>query len=396
MCAAGADPDPVRHAHLCPLSPLRPLRPRSCPGPPRRPAATPRWDARPPDLQRPHRPAPGRGRAPGRRARRHRRRPLRPRARLRGSPPRRPATTPAPLGSLEGTSCSRPSRLDGVDDRRRRAARPRRRRRPLGATSSPRLSELGLAALHGSSPDVSIAGYSLGGGMGWLARKHGLQTNSVTAIELVTADGELVRADADARARAVLGAARRRRQLRRRHRDRVRRSTRSRERLRRRALLPVRARGRGAARLARVAARAARRGHLGRPQLLQLPAAPGSPRAAARQSFAIVEAAFLGGEAEARELLAPLRALGPAMDTFAMVPPAELGDLHMDPREPLPYRQRPRAARRAARRRHRRARRRGRPRLGLAARAGRSSATSAARSPGARRAPARGRRCPAS
>ena len=60
----------------------------------------------------------------------------------------------------------------------------------------PRLSEHGLAALHGSSPDVGIAGYSLGGGMGWLARKHGLQANSVTAIELVTADGVHRRVDA--------------------------------------------------------------------------------------------------------------------------------------------------------------------------------------------------------
>jgi len=31
--------------------------------------------------------------------------------------------------------------------------------------------------------------------MGWLARKHGLQANSVTAFELVTADGRLVRTD---------------------------------------------------------------------------------------------------------------------------------------------------------------------------------------------------------
>ena len=54
----------------------------------------------------------------------------------------------------------------------------------------------GLAALHGSSPDVAVAGYSLGGGLGWYARKLGLATNSVTAVELVTADGELVRADA--------------------------------------------------------------------------------------------------------------------------------------------------------------------------------------------------------
>ena len=32
-----------------------------------------------------------------------------------------------------------------------------------------------------------------------------------------------------------------------------------------------------------------------------------------------------------------MRDLGPLMDTFAMVPPAELGDLAMDPREPLPF-----------------------------------------------------------
>ena len=62
---------------------------------------------------------------------------------------------------------------------------------------TPLLSEHGLAALHGSSPDVGVAGYSLGGGMGWLARKHGLQANSVTAIELVTADGEARRVDAE-------------------------------------------------------------------------------------------------------------------------------------------------------------------------------------------------------
>src|SRR5262249_1530904 len=46
-------------------------------------------------------------------------------------------------------------------------------------------------------PDVGVAGYSLGGGMGWYARQLGLQTNSVTAIELVTADGSLVRATAE-------------------------------------------------------------------------------------------------------------------------------------------------------------------------------------------------------
>ena len=53
----------------------------------------------------------------------------------------------------------------------------------------------GLAALAGSSPDVGIVGYSLGGGIGFLARKHGLQANRVTAVEVVTGSGEAVRAD---------------------------------------------------------------------------------------------------------------------------------------------------------------------------------------------------------
>ncbi len=51
--------------------------------------------------------------------------------------------------------------------------------------------EGGLAALLGSSPDTGVTGFTLGGGVGWLARKHGLACNSVRAIEVVTADGEL-------------------------------------------------------------------------------------------------------------------------------------------------------------------------------------------------------------
>ena len=99
-----------------------------------------------------------------------------------------------PLGSLEGTVILNTSALTGVSiDAGARRVR-------VGAATkwekvTPRLSELGLAGLHGSSPDVGIVGYSLGGGIGWLARKHGMQTNAVTAIELVTAEGHLVRTD---------------------------------------------------------------------------------------------------------------------------------------------------------------------------------------------------------
>ena len=56
----------------------------------------------------------------------------------------------------------------------------------------------GQAVLHGSSPDVGIAGYSLGGGIGWFARKLGLATSSVTAVELVIGDGSLLRASTEA------------------------------------------------------------------------------------------------------------------------------------------------------------------------------------------------------
>jgi FAD/FMN-containing dehydrogenase len=56
---------------------------------------------------------------------------------------------------------------------------------------------VGLAPLLGSSPDVGAVGYTLGGGMGWLARKYGLSTDSVRRFELVTADGQIVNASKD-------------------------------------------------------------------------------------------------------------------------------------------------------------------------------------------------------
>ena len=54
-----------------------------------------------------------------------------------------------------------------------------------------------LAALSGSTHDVGVVGYLLGGGLSWLGRSQGLGSNHVLAIELVTADGRVVRCDAD-------------------------------------------------------------------------------------------------------------------------------------------------------------------------------------------------------
>ncbi|MEJ3742857.1 FAD-binding oxidoreductase [Actinomycetes bacterium KLBMP 9797] len=55
----------------------------------------------------------------------------------------------------------------------------------------------GLAPLSGSSPSVGVVGYTLGGGLGWLARRYGFAADSVVRADVVTADGRQVTASAD-------------------------------------------------------------------------------------------------------------------------------------------------------------------------------------------------------
>jgi hypothetical protein len=59
------------------------------------------------------------------------------------------------------------------------------------------LAEHGLAVGFGDTGSVGIGGITLGGGAGYLVRKHGLTIDSLLAAELVTADGRLVLVDAD-------------------------------------------------------------------------------------------------------------------------------------------------------------------------------------------------------
>jgi FAD/FMN-containing dehydrogenase len=238
-----------------------------------------------------------------------------------------------PLGDLEDTLLVDVRELQSV------SIDPGARRVRVGAgvkweSVVPQLSELGLAALHGSSPDVGIAGYSLGGGMGWLARKHGLQTNSVTAIELVTADGNARRVDAEHGADlfwalrggngnfGVVTAIEF-------------------------AVYPVEDLYAGVMFFPFERAEEV----LGTwieldpsfpdemmtwAKLMQFPDAPDVPEPVRGRSFTLVFGAFLGAEREGRELLAPLRDLEPAMDTFGAVAPDALSDLAMDPEDPLP------------------------------------------------------------
>ena len=195
-------------------------------------------------------------------------------------------------------------------------------------------AEHGLAALAGSSPDVGVVGYTLGGGLSWLARRHGIAANSVVAIEIVTADGALVRTDADnqpdlfwalrggggnfgvvtaiefslfeitsvyagmmlwpiERATEVLEAYSRWTET---------------------ADEDVTSTGR----------------------LLNLPPIPDIPEPFRGRSFVGIEAVFLGGQGVGERSLAEIRALGPELDTFADIPMPALSQMHMDPEHPVP------------------------------------------------------------
>jgi len=57
--------------------------------------------------------------------------------------------------------------------------------------------KFGLATGFGDTGSVGIGGLTLGGGVGYLLRKHGLTIDSLLAAEVVTADGQLLHVDAE-------------------------------------------------------------------------------------------------------------------------------------------------------------------------------------------------------
>jgi FAD/FMN-containing dehydrogenase len=88
--------------------------------------------------------------------------------------------------------------VEVLDHARRRA----RRRVRVGSgatwgTVAAALTPYGLGLTAGDTREVGVGGLTLGGGIGWMVRRHGLAIDSLVAADLVTADGELIRADAE-------------------------------------------------------------------------------------------------------------------------------------------------------------------------------------------------------
>jgi hypothetical protein len=199
---------------------------------------------------------------------------------------------------------------------------------------TPAAAKHGLAPLSGSAGDVGVVGYSVGGGVGWMTRKHGLSCNTISAAEVVTADGRLVRAGADSEPdlfwalRGGGGSFGAITEL-------------------EIELLGVRELYAGVLfwpqELSGEVLPAWRDWTAGLPEemtslgrLLNVPPFPDVPEPIRGRSFVVVEAAFLGEEAAGAQLLEPLRALGPEIDTFATIPPPGLAALHNDPPQPVP------------------------------------------------------------
>ena len=238
-----------------------------------------------------------------------------------------------PLGEMPDTILVKTHRMRGVEiDAENRSARVEAGALWMDVTGP--ASEHGLAALAGSSPDVGVVGYSLGGGMGWLARRLGLAANSVTAIEIATADGRLVRADEHEHSDlfwalrggggnfgvvtamefrlydlpSIVGGAM------------IWPAERSRE-----VLHAWNEWTKTAPDEVTTSAR-----------IMNIPDMEGVPDVVRGRALVVIDGAVIGGVEEANAILAPLRALGPEIDMFGPVPPVALSYIHMDPEEPVP------------------------------------------------------------
>ncbi|WP_280503504.1 FAD-binding oxidoreductase [Nocardia farcinica] len=192
----------------------------------------------------------------------------------------------------------------------------------------------GLTALHGSAPDVGVAGYVLSGGLSFYGRAHGLAVNSVRAFEVVLYDGTVARATATENQElfwalrggggnfGVVVAI----EL---------------------DLLPYADVYAGMllwdrARAAEVVpawvewTRTAPESATTSLRVMSFPPLPELPPFLSGRDIVVIDGAILESDALAGDVLAPLRALAPEVDTFGRIPSQALVQVHMDPPEPTP------------------------------------------------------------
>jgi FAD/FMN-containing dehydrogenase len=196
-------------------------------------------------------------------------------------------------------------------------------------------AEHNLAALVGTAADVGLVGYTIGGGISWLSRAHGLAANSVQAIELVTADGRHVRADAASETDlfwALRGGG----------------GSFGVPTAIEMGLLPITEVYAGqlwwpidAASDVAQAWRELTEGNApdaftSALRLMHVPDSPNVPDRFRGRSFVIVFVCHIGTAAEVGRLVAPLRAFAPETDTLDTIVVATLSQLHMDPVGPTP------------------------------------------------------------
>ena len=192
----------------------------------------------------------------------------------------------------------------------------------------------GRSGLVGTAPHVSATGYTLGGGIGWLGSPYGVGASRLMAAEVVDAEGRMRRVDAETEP-DVLWALR----------------------------------GGGgnygivtAVELGLVEAAEVFAGVLAFPlprvpeilpawrewvagvpreltsmaTILRVPDMPTVPEPLRGAQLIVIGACHAGALADGEAAVAPLRALGPIMDTFGPMAPDALGTLHHAPEDPLP------------------------------------------------------------